>query len=276
MADRTSSEMEIKKKKRKSRPGKRDRALMKLANEQELQVEHSRAVPPSGPLSTSPTWSFTVDYNDHFETPSVAYQHLLPWLQAQADYLNKPLKDLIVYDPYYCNGRMINLLYELGVTKVINENIDFYGAIKRNTIPEHDVLVTNPPYSGVHKTLLLEYLASAASKAKPFALLLPSYCTTKSYWKQYIQNSSEKVFYLVPAIHYEYLHPEGTGKDIPPFHSAWFVGQNKISIDMVVLRKKLEATSEVKVAETQAELSAGGVRLEKRLNPKQRKRRRKD
>jgi hypothetical protein len=31
-------------------------------------------------------------------------------------------------------------------------------------------------------------------------------------------------FYVLPPDHYEYCHPEGTGKEAPPFYSSWFVG----------------------------------------------------
>ena len=95
---------------------------------------------------------------------------------------------------------------------------------------EFDVLVTNPPYSGEHKPRLLQYLANVG---KPFALLLPVYTATKSYWKEFAATSTSSrqgggdcpsVFYLIPPDSYEYRHPEGTGKDIPPFFSSWFIG----------------------------------------------------
>lgn len=125
------------------------------------------------------------------------------------------------------------------------------------------MLVTNPPYSGEHKVNLLKFLAaytnastssttSANAKAPnattttsstsaadahlcsdashntlPFALLLPVYVATKSYWKDFVQQqhcAGREAFYILPPDYYEYSHPEGTGKDIPPFYSAWFVG----------------------------------------------------
>ena len=124
---------------------------------------------------------------------------------------------------------------------------------------DYDVLLTNPPYSGEHKQKLLDYLQLCQ---KPFLLLLPIYVATKSYWKAFIQgispitqqngvnsphasssSSSQSqsntdqpsvqqalhidVFYLLPSTSYQYSHPEGTGKDIPPFFSAWFVGMCK-------------------------------------------------
>lgn len=32
------------------------------------------------------------------------------------------------------------------------------------------------------------------------------------------------ITYILPPDNYEYTHPEGTGKDQPPFYSSWFVG----------------------------------------------------
>jgi hypothetical protein len=69
--------------------------------------------------------------------------------------------------------------------------------------------------------------APGQGESRPFALLLPVYVATKSYWKDFaLQQASagKRVFYILPPDYYEYSHPEGTGKDIPPFYSAWFVG----------------------------------------------------
>ena len=103
---------------------------------------------------------------------------------------------------------------------------------------DYDILVTNPPYSGEHKPRLIEFLKRSE---KPFLLLLPVYTATKSYWRLFAEEpisnlkpssegagfSSSQSFrrntiYLLPPDSYEYHHPEGTGKDIPPFFSAWF------------------------------------------------------
>ena len=251
-------------------------------------------------------WNFAVDYNDHFETPRIAYSDIAPMLNALAESLHKSPSELVIYDPYWCQGCMVAHLAALGFPNVINNNRDFYVDIKNKRIPgkqrsscvlwfylllfhlkcravlvvfslsimtsaliafyffnaEYDILVTNPPYSGEHKVNLLKFLsthrsatAGANSKlssecptsaqtsnstSKPFALLLPVYVATKSYWKDFASqqmqtsgsgtssgsgnSSGTKVFYILPPDYYEYSHPEGTGKDIPPFYSAWFVG----------------------------------------------------
>ena len=107
------------KKKRKSRPGKRDRELLKAVKE-----EAPKEANPE--FEKTEQWQFEVDYNDHFETPKLAYEHVLPWLQMQANCLGKSLDELIVYDPYFCQGKMVNFLKSLGIMQVINKNVDFY------------------------------------------------------------------------------------------------------------------------------------------------------
>ena len=63
-------------------------------------------------------WNFAVDYNDHFETPSVAYVDILPMFLTLAEQLGKAPSELIIYDPYYCQGEMVQMLAGLGFPKV--------------------------------------------------------------------------------------------------------------------------------------------------------------
>jgi hypothetical protein len=86
-------------------------------------------------------WNFQVEYNDHFETPLQAYVDLVQVLKQAADDLGKPLEELIVYDPYYCEGRMVSLFLQLGIRQVINRNQDFYLDISSHTLPGRDHLL---------------------------------------------------------------------------------------------------------------------------------------
>lgn len=153
-------------------------------------------------------YTFPVDYNDHFETPEVAYADIMPLFTQTALTLGKSLSDLVVYDPYWCQGRMVEILAGLGVRNVINNNRDFYKDIRTKSIPgmvlfiryyfiildycvfvysiDYDILITNPPFSGEHKVKLLEYLGSVNHRSRPFAILLPIYTVTKSYWTTFI------------------------------------------------------------------------------------------
>ena len=86
----------------------------------------------------------------HFETPVKAYADILPVLQAEADQRHQQrlagarnrlrsrekremgsstLQRLVIYDPYYCQGGMVDALESLGCNRehVINQNRDFYS-----------------------------------------------------------------------------------------------------------------------------------------------------
>lgn len=39
-----------------------------------------------------------------------------------------------------------------------------------------------------------------------------------------VSSTYQQILYLLPPDSYQYFHPEGTGKDTPPFYSAWFIG----------------------------------------------------
>ena len=119
-------------------------------------------------------WAFETDYLDHFETPPDAFADVMPLLRCRAlDVAATPrrgsgsnngaddddnaaataLRELCVYDPYYCQGAVRRALVALGCApgRVLNENADFYAAVEARRVPAHDLLLTNPPYSGDHK-----------------------------------------------------------------------------------------------------------------------------
>lgn len=240
-------------------------------------------------------WNFEVDYNDHFETPLIAYEDIMSVLTKIAVSINKSIGDLIIYDPYYCQGQMIQRLQSLGLKSIINQNKDFYRDIKQNNIPEYDILITNPPYSGDHKQKLLSYLGKVN---KPYVLLLPAYVATKSYWRDFISsvssstphttkqssivsrnnstsctpslpstpaNNTKSVRYILPPDSYTYDHPEGTGKAIPPFYSCWFLGGVEQTI-LNTLASSSSSSSKSKRSATIATIcsatsSTGGQRL---------------
>ena len=80
-------------------------------------------------------WNFEVDYNDHFETPFMAYSDIDNYLKLVSQSLNKLPQDLVIYDPYYCQGKMLQHLQRLGYLNVINKNSDFYEDISSGSIP---------------------------------------------------------------------------------------------------------------------------------------------
>ena len=94
--------------------------------------------------------------------------------------------------------------------QVLNENRDFYADAAAGALPEHDVLLTNPPYSADHKQRLLSYLLAqrgaadghgggaadgkgdgaadggGARAARPFLLLVPAWMAGTDYWAAFV------------------------------------------------------------------------------------------
>lgn len=219
---------------KKQKPGKRERERLKALREDTapelsekrgassfLKRDRHEDAPISNKKQKSGEWNFEVDYCDHFETPLIAYEHILPFLRIVAANLNKELTELVIFDPYYCQGRTITLLQSLGFVHIINENKDFYASIMNQTVPDYDVLITNPPYSGDHKSRLFDFLGK--TQTKPYFCLLPSYIATKSYWRNHISVEKNEPLYILPHIKYEYDHPHGTGHETSPFQSCWFI-----------------------------------------------------
>jgi len=137
----------------------------------------------------------------------------------------------------------------LGFTKVYNEAEDFYVVAEEGRIPAHDVVVTNPPYSGDHISRLLNFVRT---NGKPCFLLLPDYvCMSKKYRRSLdLQNGAA---YLCPRKRYDYWTPGGMrtahtdkyknahrsaflGVRTSPFRSFWHilpapVGKTKAVLD---------------------------------------------
>lgn len=63
---------------------------------------------------------------DHCETSELAYAHIAPLLAALASELGKAPEELVIYDPYFCQGSTVRRLASLGFPGVYNKNEDFY------------------------------------------------------------------------------------------------------------------------------------------------------
>ena len=61
-------------------------------------------------------------------------------------------------------------------------------------VPAHDVIVTNPPYSGEHKSRLFAFLleqhrtslANPGVRSRPFMLLLPAWTAKWLSWRTFL------------------------------------------------------------------------------------------
>ena len=211
-------------------------------------------------------YAFHVDYNDHFETPLVAYEDLQPALSSMVSGEANP----VIFDPYFCQGRTRTYLQQLGYSRVINRNVDFYTTES----PPYDILVTNPPYSGDHKQRLLTYLLGVQS---PFCLLLPAYTATKSYWREFVaakKPAGYSFLYLMPPQSYEYDHPEGTGKEAAPFYSCWFLGGAFLNTAKDLARALVAANPDLVILDSVEAMVEQKFVTQKRLKPSRRKKQR--
>ena len=160
----------------------------------------------------------------------------------------------------------------MGFSKVEHRNQDFYAVISNKNEPVHDVLVTNPPYSGDHKQRCLEYCRASG---KPWLLLVPNYVATKDYYRLAVLGPAAaeggEPFYVVPAAKYDFDHPEGTGHDDSPFFALWYVHCGRHT-ETVFQAAKANRRNSVFVVPSVEDLGrVGAVRTERRLNPRQRK-----
>lgn len=245
---------------------------------------------------------FDSNYNDHFETPLAAYSDLLPLLNFTKSTLVRLLRDngnqqralndtackneepFVLYDPYYCNGRTKVLLKQLGFHDVVHEKRDFYRDIEQHHVPNHDVMITNPPYSDEHKQKCLNYCLAQSSRS--FFLLMPNYVASRQYFRSALlpqksdhsEDGSEyhHIVYLVPSHTYQFAHPDGTGHDKSPFKSLWFCGLPKKFFSMEAVRSLDDRSKPFtcKLCLTWSRLAQLEGLLRKRQNPKQRKRKR--
>eukprot|EP00928_Gymnodinium_smaydae_P056759 TRINITY_DN40087_c0_g1_i1.p1 TRINITY_DN40087_c0_g1~~TRINITY_DN40087_c0_g1_i1.p1 ORF type:complete len:453 (+),score=64.08 TRINITY_DN40087_c0_g1_i1:53-1411(+) len=174
--------------------------------------------------------------DDHCETAAEAYRDIAPLLMKLCDTLGKTPATLRIYDPYFCAGAVVRHLGNIGFTNVYNKCEDFYEVARQKREPPHDVVVTNPPYSGDHVEKLLRW---CRSNGRPFLLLMPNYFCFKPYYENALGGSPafQTVLYLYPRKRYVYWTPKGlratdkvqaqhstaAGNRTSPFVSFWYI-----------------------------------------------------
>tara|TARA_R110000823_G_scaffold297501_1_gene417627 strand:+ start:180 stop:671 length:492 start_codon:yes stop_codon:yes gene_type:complete len=112
--------------------------------------------------------------DDAYETPKEVLKMLIPYIK---DYN-------IIYDPFYCQGRVKKDWEELGKS-CINEKLD---AFTRDT-PEFDIAISNIPFSCKEKCMELFFKLN-----KPFIILMPI-DTMSSVW---INKYFDKLQFIIP------------------------------------------------------------------------------
>lgn len=230
------------------------------------QVEGTAATvaAASAAVAETATFPYPTDADDHCETPQEAYQHIVPFLQKLARGCRKTSQQsLRIYDPYYCDGAVKRNFASLGFPNVYNEKQDCYkvwtdeSSSSLSSLPEFDVLVTNPPYSGNHIERLMEFLSSQQFGNRPWCLLLPNWVHKKDYYLHATTSSKGhggsnnnnkrpplqcQPFYLVPRKRYVYLPPKGfreakksdVHKKASPFVSMWYICEYSTTLQLFV------------------------------------------
>ena len=153
--------------------------------------------------SEADDYPYTVNDDDHCETPVEAYSDIASFLNTVALSVGKTNEALKIFDPYHCEGSVIARLASIGFKNVHNEKEYFYATILNDEIPEYDVLVTNPPYSSDHMKKLMKFVAEST---KPWFLLLPNYVYLKDYYVPSLLG--QKPFYIAPKKRYMYTTPK--------------------------------------------------------------------
>jgi hypothetical protein len=238
--------------------------------------------------------AFDADPKDHCETPFIAYRDIEPFLFRIALSLKRSKAALRIYDPYFCEGSVVKHLNTLGFESVYNQNEDFYEQIAQGTVPEHDVVVTNPPFSADHIERALHFCVTQ-NKGRPWMLLLPSFIYKKQTCAPELARGPSPPIFLVPASTYTFWSPGRNfrtgpararepapgelpaGKTTMPFECMWYIWTGPADEHAELKRwwlKKYERASGCVLATSPAELpeKAKPKRVEKRPNPKARKR----
>jgi len=120
--------------------------------------------------------------DDDYETSKEILSDLLPFIE---DYK-------IVYDPFYCNGRVIEEWKQLN-KECINEKKD---AFNRQHPENFDILISNIPFSCKEKCLELAFKLD-----KPFILLMPIDALGSKWIRKYF----DKLDYIIPPGRYNFL-----------------------------------------------------------------------
>jgi hypothetical protein len=209
----TSSNKNKKKKTKKKAKKQRRCSLGKSDGDVEL-----KSISSNNNIGGYGKFPYPTDYNDHFETPARAYEDILPLMECVV--VGNRKAEATIYDPYYCAGRAATLLNNLFQQRRLQQSIriqhekrDFYRDIQMTTVPQYDILVTNPPYSSNHKERCLDYAVHQLKQyGQPYFLLMPNYVATKEYYRKLVlDNDRIQTYYVVPSSTspYEYDHPEG-------------------------------------------------------------------
>ena len=147
------------------------------------------------------SYPYEVLDDDHCETPLEAYQDIQSVLLTFVEMLGISMNTFKIYDPYFCEGNTVKRLNSLGFNNVYNKKEDFYKVQSSGSIPDYDILITNPPYSSDHVEKLFNFCIGSK---KPWMLLLPNYFYMRDYFAA-VKKSCQP-FFIIPSKGHRYLY----------------------------------------------------------------------
>ena len=120
--------------------------------------------------------------DDDYETPSKILKDLIPFINEHN----------IIYDPFYCNGRVIDEWKELDKI-CLNDKQDAFNRIH----PEKfDIVISNIPFSCKEDCVKLGF-----ELEKPFIMLMPIDSLASKWIKKYF----DKLQFIIPSGRYSFL-----------------------------------------------------------------------
>lgn len=148
--------------------------------------------------------------DDDYETTKETLQCLIPYINELS----------VIYDPFYCNGLVIEEWKKLNRT-CINED---KNAFDREP-PIFDVLVSNIPFS-----LKKEAMELAFNYNKPFALLM----TIDSLGSKWIKKYFDKIQIIIPNGRWSFSK-KGKKTNSSWFDTCWIVYKFNLSEKIIKL-----------------------------------------
>merc|ERR1719384_564412 len=103
-------------------------------------------------------------------------------------------------------------LYECGFKNVYNECEDFYAVMEADNLPDHDVVVTNPPYSEAAKggpNHIERLLKWCTRRSVPYLLNMPEYVASSGFYRRRFNRHPPSPLLLCPYRRYSFWTPMG-------------------------------------------------------------------
>eukprot|EP00892_Ulva_mutabilis_P006473 jgi/Ulvmu1/4198/UM019_0177.1 len=167
--------------------------------------------------------------------------------------LGKTPATLKIYDPYFCTGTTKGILSSMGYEHVYNENEDFYEKTLAGSLPDFDILVTNPPFSGDHVIKLIHFVEKSGL---PWALLMPTYVARKDYFLHMVSRCEFKPLYVVPKKRYVFYTPKGVNRGnkrfnkrgrTSPYVTMWFFQSHRLNSKIFAAQKRSKEIKAIRV-----------------------------